>query len=198
MRTLKSRHAVGRSKNRPQGQVRIIGGQWRGRRIEFYAACGLRPTGDRIRETLFNWLQGEVENADCLDLFTGSGALAFEAASRGARRVVMIENNRATQRQLQNQIALFKATNIELVPGTAQGYLQDYRQAFDLIFLDPPFDRTFLPEIIDLLGRGHHLKPHTKIYLEYPFMEIPDLPPGWAFVRQKKTGEVGYGLVALL
>jgi len=172
----------------------MIGGQWRGRWITFHAARGLRPTGGRIRETLFNWLQGEVENARCLDLFAGSGALAFEAASRGASQVVMVENNASTQRQLQRQIAVLKATHIKLWSGTAKNYLQQHPQAFDLIFLDPPFVDSGLPEMLHLLVQGGQLKTHTKVYLEYPQANTPELPSGWKFIRQKKTGEVGYGI----
>lgn len=178
-------------------QLRIIGGQWRGRNLEFYAAEGLRPTGGRIRETLFNWLQGRVEGAECLDLFTGSGALAFEAASRGAARVVMVENNPATARSLRGQMAHFQTGGMEVWQGPALDYLRENESAFDLVLLDPPFTGHLLQQSLDLLASGRHLKSGAFCYLEYPRRETPDLPEGWAFFRQKSAGEVGYGLVCV-
>jgi 16S rRNA (guanine966-N2)-methyltransferase len=178
-------------------QVRIIGGQWRGRKLKFCPADGLRPTGDRIRETLFNWLQGVIEGAECLDLFTGSGALAFEAASRRAGRVVMVENNPLTQRSLREQIMQFQANNIELWQGSALDFLAQDKSAFDLVLLDPTFTGHLLRQSLEQLAHSGHLKPGAHCYLEYPQSDIPELPAGWRFIRQKKTGEVGYGLVCV-
>lgn len=178
-----------------KSQVRIIGGQWRGRNLEFSAADGLRPTGARIRETLFNWLQNIVEGANCLDLFTGSGAMAFEASSRGAGHVVMVENNPVTVRSLRGQIAQLQANNMEVWQGSALDFLQGNQSTFDLVLLDPPFAGSLLQESLENLVSGQHLNTGALCYLEYPQREIPNLPEGWRFFRQKKAGEVGYSLV---
>ncbi|RUM92719.1 MAG: 16S rRNA (guanine(966)-N(2))-methyltransferase RsmD [Thiothrix sp.] len=181
----------------PKSQLRIIGGQWRGRNLEFSVAEGLRPTGARIRETLFNWLQDRIEGASCLDLFTGSGALAFEACSRGAGRVVMVENNPLTARSLQGQMMQLQANNIELWQGSALDFLKDSQSTFDLVLLDPPFAGALLQPSIEALASGQHLNPGAFCYLEYPQREVPALPKGWYFHRQKKAGEVGYGLAGV-
>jgi len=178
-----------------KSQLRIIGGQWRGRKVEFSAAEGLRPTGARIRETLFNWLQDKIEGANCLDLFTGSGALAFEASSRGAEHVVMVENNPATVRSLRSQVAQFNAHNIEVWQGSALDFLQGNQSTFDLILLDPPFAGKLLQQSLERLASGQHFNSGALCYIEYPQREIPTLPKGWHFLRQKKSGDVGYGLV---
>jgi len=179
------------------GQVRIIAGQWRGRKLHFVGAEGLRPTGDRMRETLFNWLQPSIEGSRCLDLFAGSGALGFEAASRGAANVEMVEYNPATVRQLQSQIARFDATNLSVTQGSALQYLQQLDQPVDLIFLDPPFHSDLLQLSLDSIDPGTMLRPNGRIYLEYPLRREPTLPAGMAFIRQKKAGDVGYGLIAV-
>ena len=178
------------------GQVRIIGGQWRGRKLQFFGAEGLRPTGDRIRETLFNWLQPSIEGSRCLDLFAGSGALGFEAASRGAAEVVMVEYHPATVRQLQSQIALFDADNLSVRQGSALHYLNNLTAAVDLVFLDPPFHSDLLQLSLDAIKPDRMLRPNGRIYLEYPLRQPPSLPPGMDFIRQKKAGEAGYGLIA--
>jgi len=176
-------------------QLRIISGQWRGRNVAFSAAEGLRPTGAKIRETLFNWLQDKIVGANCLDLFTGSGALAFEASSRGAEHVVMVENNPATVRSLRSQVAQFNAHNIEVWQGSALDFLQGNQSTFDLILLDPPFAGKLLQQSLERLASGQHFNVGALCYIEYPQRKIPLLPKGWHFLRQKKSGEVGYGLV---
>lgn len=180
-----------------KSQLRIIGGRWRGRSLEFSAADGLRPTGARIRETLFNWLQDRIEGANCLDMFTGSGALAFEASSRDAGRVVMVENNPLTIRSIREQMAQFQATNMELWQGSALDFLKDSQSTFDLVLLDPPFAGSLLQPSLERLASGQHLSSGAFCYLEYPQRDVPVLPKGWHFHRQKKAGEVGYGLAAV-
>ena len=180
-----------------QSQLRIIGGQWRGRNLKFSAADGLRPTGARIRETLFNWLQYKIVGAHCLDLFAGSGALAFEAVSREAAHVVMVENNPGTVRSLRGQITRFQVSNMELWQGSALDFLRDSRSTFDLVLLDPPFTGSLLRQSLERLASGQLLNSGALCYLEYPRHEIPDLPEGWHFFRQKKAGDVGYGLVCV-
>lgn len=178
-------------------QLRIIGGQWRGRNLVFSAADGLRPTGARIRETLFNWLQDRIGGAHCLDLYAGSGALAFEAISRGARRVMMVEHNPVTAQSLRNQIARFEADNMEVWQGSALEFLNRNTSLFDIVLLDPPFASSLLQQSLEKLASGNHLNPDALCYLEYPQCEIPNLPEGWDFHRQKKAGDVGYGLVRI-
>jgi 16S rRNA (guanine966-N2)-methyltransferase len=146
--------------------LRIIGGKWRSRKLNFISAPNLRPTPDRVRETLFNWLQGSIADARCLDLFAGSGALGLEALSRGASEVVFIEKHRAAARQLEQNLALLKATD-PVINQDAKTYLLEESQAFDLIFLDPPFRQGLLPIILELILEKQLLKPNTLIYLEH-------------------------------
>ena len=176
------------------GQVRIIAGQWRGRKLKFYGAEGLRPTGDRMRETLFNWLQPMIEGSRCLDLFAGSGARGFEAASRGAAEVVLVEYNPATVAQLRREAERFGAGNLRIEQGSALQYLETLGAPVDLLFLDPPFHSELLQLSLDLV-RPEMLRPGGRIYLEFPLRRPPTLPEGMAFVRERKAGEVGYGLI---
>lgn len=178
--------------------LRLIGGQWRGRKIAFQAAPGLRPTPDRVRETLFNWLMYDVPGARCLDLFAGSGALGFEAASREANQVVMVESNAATARQLKQQAGLLQADNIEVVPQSAESFLAGNPVPFDVVFLDPPFGQQWLEPVLKQLARGW-LHAGSVLYLEseksLPETEIGNaLPDGFAIVRSKVAGDVGYRL----
>jgi 16S rRNA (guanine966-N2)-methyltransferase len=179
-----------------KNQLKIIGGEWRGRKLEFCDAEGLRPTGARIRETLFNWLQHDVEGMKCLDLFAGSGALAFEASSRGAARVVMVEKNPVTGQSLREQMEQFQVNNIELWQGSALDFLQENCSLFDLVLLDPPFTTSLLEQTLEALVSGKHLSADALCYFEFPRREIPALPHHWHFIRQKQAGDVGYGLVS--
>lgn len=173
----------------------MIGGAWRGRKIVFRSANGLRPTGDRVRETLFNWLQPLVEGADTLDLFAGSGALSFEAMSRGSNLSVIVDQNYTTVRQLQTQIAQFNAEKVVIWHGKAEDYLATHHHAFDLVFVDPPFADESLYALLNRIAHGGYVKPNGYIYVEYPVKAVPELPLGWMFHKQKKSGDVGYGLL---
>lgn len=177
-------------------QVRIIAGQWRGRKLGFPDIDGLRPTSDRIRETLFNWLAPVLPGASCLDLFAGSGALGFEAASRGAARVVMNERNPLVVRALQDSKARLAADQVEVLGGDAQSCLARCVGPFDVVFLDPPFSQPhLLAAAADLLARGNFLKDGTYIYVETPSgADLNDLPAGWQLYRQKQAGAVSYRL----
>ncbi len=177
--------------------MRIIAGQWRGRKLAFHEAEGLRPTGDRIRETLFNWLQDSLRGAHCLDLFSGSGALGLEAASRGAEMVVMVESNPRTVQQLQSQVARLGARQAVIWQGSALDYLARFDHAFDVVFLDPPFDSDLMDKALAALDGGAMVKPDTRIYLEFPRAREPALPQGWRFDRRKQAGDVGYGLAVM-
>jgi 16S rRNA (guanine966-N2)-methyltransferase len=179
-----------------RNSVRVIGGAWRGRRIEFPDAPGLRPTPDRIRETLFNWLQHSVANARCLDLFAGSGALGFEALSRGAKEAVFVEQAVPAARALQQQLLRFGAAGRGLIAEMgARRYLTSGGEPFDLVFLDPPFGQHALPDHVALLAAGHWVKPGGHIYLECEKAAgEPALPETWELLKSKSAGEVGYHL----
>lgn len=176
--------------------LRIVGGRWRSRRIRFVDAEGLRPTPDRVRETLFNWLQFEIGGAVCLDAFAGSGALGLEALSRGAARVVMIEKQRAQFLLLQDAVRELDATDAQLVIGDALALLRQRPdwcpvEGFDGVFLDPPFHRELLPEICTLLQSQQLLKPGAFVYVEseQEWSQL-GLPPAFELHRETRAGLV--------
>jgi 16S rRNA (guanine966-N2)-methyltransferase len=172
-------------------RVRIVGGQWRSRRIRFEAAPEVRPTPDRIRETLFNWLQGDVVGARCLDLFAGSGALGLEAASRGASEVVLVERDRRVLRTLEAAVEELGATTVRVVEADAFAFLAGAATPFDLVFLDPPFAKGWQAELCTLLATRGWLAPHASIYVECPARDgAPALPTGWTVRRTARAGEV--------
>ena len=171
--------------------LRIVGGKWRSRRIRFVDAEGLRPTPDRVRETLFNWLQFDIGGAVCLDAFTGSGALGFEALSRGAAAVVMLEKQRAQFQALQTAAAELQAKDATLLQGDALQLLRqpaDWQPArgFDGVFLDPPFHHSLLPEICAVLHERKLLAADAFVYLESE-SAWDDLRLPAVFVLQKQT-----------
>jgi 16S rRNA (guanine966-N2)-methyltransferase len=175
--------------------VRIVGGEWRGRPLRFPAVPGLRPTPDRVRETLFNWLQQDVHGRRCLDLYAGSGALGLEALSRGATEVVFVDREPAVVRHLLERLRDFGCDRGTVVRSDAARYLEGPPQAFDLVFLDPPFDAGALPGVCQGIERGGWLAPGGFVYLECAAPAgVPELPPGWTLLRSKRAGEVGYHL----
>jgi len=176
-------------------QLRIIGGEWRSRLIVFDDAPGLRPTPGRVRETLFNWLQADIANSSCLDLFAGSGALGFEAASRGAKRVVQVENHPAACQKLRENIRALQAGQIEVVAQDVQVFLQGSGPAFDLAFLDPPFGCQMLETSYRLLETGNWLKEYAKVYVEAEReLNLTGLPANWRPLKHKTAGQVAYYL----
>jgi 16S rRNA (guanine966-N2)-methyltransferase len=179
-----------------RNSVRIIGGGWRGLRVSFPDVPGLRPTPDRVRETLFNWLQHDIAGARCLDLFAGSGALGLEALSRGAKELVFVEQSVAASRALQEQLIRFGgAGKGRVVEMGAARYLRSPQQAFDIVFLDPPFGQGALVEYVPLLDAGRWLKEGALVYLENEKKEgVPVLPAHWQLLKSKSAGEVGYHL----
>jgi 16S rRNA (guanine966-N2)-methyltransferase len=180
------------------GRLRIVAGEWRGRRIAVPSAPGLRPTPDRVRETLFNWLQGIVPGARCLDLFAGAGGLGFEAASRGAARVVMVESAPRVAAHLREQVRLLDAGNrIEVVADDALRYLRRCDEGFDLVFLDPPFQGDLLTKSLAILIEGRCLRPGARVYMEYAASgESPTLPGGWEIAREGRAGDSAHLLTA--
>jgi len=182
-----------------ENRVRIIGGQWRGRKIEFPSIDGLRPTTDPIRETLFNWLQPHLPEANCLDLFAGSGALGFEAASRGAAHVLMVEKDITIIKALRTSKELLKAEVVHLMHRQATDFLNDKRKpddmTFDVVFLDPPFKNNSLPASVKRLEESGHLSDDAVIYLECERkLDLDFLPENWVQHRSKTTGQVAYYL----
>ncbi len=177
------------------GQLRIIGGTWRGRKIDFATEPGVRPTPDRIRETLFNWLQTSIGGARCLDLFSGSGALGFEALSRGAAEAVMVDQSSAVTKQLLANASLLKAHHAQVVQSSADSYLQRPPQPFDIVFLDPPFESQSIEDYCAQLESGQWLAPRALIYMERAKgTPPPQLPEDWQLHREKQTGKVTYAL----
>jgi 16S rRNA (guanine966-N2)-methyltransferase len=171
--------------------VRIIGGAWRSRRIAFPAAAGLRPTPDRVRETLFNWLGQDLTGLACLDLFAGSGALGFEAASRGARRVVMVERDPVVFRGLQASRAALGADAVELRRADALEFLRADSGVYDVVFLDPPFRADYWPRLAPLLPE--RLAPGALVYYESAAPVAPSA--GWTLWKQGRAGQVRYQLL---
>jgi len=177
-------------------QVRIIAGRWRGRKLDFPDVEGLRPTSDRIRETLFNWLAHLIPDARCLDVFAGSGALGFEAASRGAACVVLLEKNPLIVAALQASRDRVNGEVIEIYAADAVVWMRRCETPFDLVFLDPPFsDSRLLQDSLDALVAGDCVKPGGRIYLEMPKQaQLPDLSEDWIEEKAKVAGQVGYYL----
>jgi len=171
-------------------QVRIIGGQWRSRIVRFPDAPSLRPTPDRLRETLFNWLGQDLTGSVCLDLFAGSGALGFEAASRGARQVLMVEHDVAVHRALLTTQTALAAGQVEIHRADAFSFLKTDARRYDIVFLDPPFRHGWPPRLLPLLpGR---LGPEARVYLETE--EPVVMPEGFEVLKQTRAGRV-HGLL---
>ncbi len=180
---------------KPAGRFRIIGGNWRGRRLEFPPLPGLRPTPDRVRETLFNWLQPLIEGAVCLDLFAGSGALGLEALSRGAGRVVFVDRDQAVLDRIRDHLATLDCSRARLVAAEAQRYLASCGERFDVVFLDPPFDARPWDAVLGSLAGGSLLEQGGRIYMENLAADgAPPMPAGLRLTRVRRAGRVGYYL----
>lgn len=179
----------------PRFVLRIIGGEWRGRKVSFPPVAAIRPTPDRVRETLFNWLQGTVPGSRCLDLFAGSGALGLEALSRGASEVVFVEVDPAGSRHLAATLRDLKCDRGRVLRTDARHYLDGDVAPFDIIFLDPPYaERRLAATCREIEERGW-LKAGGLVYLEDAASAgAPELPAGWTLLRSKRAGEVGYHL----
>jgi 16S rRNA (guanine966-N2)-methyltransferase len=181
------------------GSVRIIGGTWRGRRVAFPDLPGLRPTPDRVRETVFNWLQHVLPGARCLDLFAGSGALGLEALSRGAQEVVFVDQAPAAARNLQEQLGRLNGlAHARVLEMGAARYLRGAPRSFDIVFMDPPFGQEALAEYVPLLDAGGWVSAGSLVYLESERSAgVPRLPPHWQVLKSKSAGEVGYHLARI-
>jgi 16S rRNA (guanine966-N2)-methyltransferase len=179
----------------PRRTLRIIGGTWRGRKIRFPPVEAIRPTPDRVRETLFNWLQQDVPGARCLDLYAGSGALGLEALSRGAARVVFVDVEPAVTLHLSQTLEALGCDRGQVVRADAGRFLAGPPEPFDIVFLDPPYADRALADACRLLDERGWLRPGGLAYLEDPApAAAPVLPTGWRLLRSKRAGEVGYHL----
>ena len=177
--------------------MRIIAGRWRSRRLPVAAAGNVRPTPDRVRETLFNWLGTGVEGARCLDLFAGTGALGFEAASRGAQAVVMVERDRSIAAALERAARALGADNVEVECADALGWAPPSGVRFDIVFLDPPWSGPAPETALARLDGAHALAPGCMAYLETDRDPAGiELPPGWRLVRTRRAGRVRYHLAS--
>ncbi len=183
------------------GYVRIIGGAWRGRRLPVPVAEGLRPTPDRVRETLFNWLAPYLPGARCLDLFAGTGALCLEALSRGAREVVMVEKSARVAAALHRNVQMLSARGAQIIEADAVQFLQRALpgapiKGFDVIFVDPPFRSGLVGRCATLIEQGHWVEDGGLVYIEAPSRLQPlPVPDRWELIRTKKAGQVGYHLL---
>ncbi len=180
---------------RDQQTLRIIGGQWRGRKFQFPDVEHLRPTPDRVRETLFNWLMPVIKGANCLDLFCGSGALGLEALSRGAAQVSFVDKNKQVIDALKETCRVLGSTNVEFYLGDARSYLTNEFPSVDIVFIDPPYDFQLQVEIANLLQESGHLSEHAWIYIEHDGqLDDKRLPDSWDKHREKIAGQVHYAL----
>jgi len=182
-------------------RLRIIGGRWRSTLLHFPDVAAIRPTPDRVRETVFNWLQQTVIDARCLDLFAGSGALGLEALSRGARETVFVDREPVIGRYLRDTLARLKCDNAQVITTDALAYLKHAATPFDIVFLDPPFALSaddLLPSVCTALERNGWLAANAWIYLECPAdidpLGIDGWPATWRLHRSKQAGQVGYHL----
>lgn len=182
------------SKGPAKGSIRIISGKHRGRKLPVLMAEGLRPTTDRVKETVFNWLMPYMHESICLDCFAGSGGLGFEALSRGAKDVTLIELNKAAAQQLEQNKTLLKANNITIENTNTLTYLEKCTQKFSIAFIDPPFRKGLIEQTIDLLN-NNRLEPNALIYIEMESEEeIKAIPNNWQLLKEKKAGQVAYRL----
>ncbi|HEY6966506.1 MAG TPA: 16S rRNA (guanine(966)-N(2))-methyltransferase RsmD [Burkholderiales bacterium] len=174
-----------------KGTLRIIGGKYRSRQLRVPSRPDLRPTPDRVRETLFNWLGQDLSGLACLDLFAGSGALGFEAASRGAARVTMVEKDRLALAELERGRGALGASQVEIRRGDAYAFLASDQARYDVVFLDPPFRQNALPALLAELAP--RLLPGARVYVE---SAAPlDAPPPWTELRRARAGQVSYQLL---
>lgn len=186
--------------SRGSNQLRIIGGEWRGRKLRFPDAPNLRPTPDRVRETIFNWLMPVIHGARCLDLFAGSGALGLEALSRGAAFTLFVDSHKKVTQALQAHLELLNANDkAEVNQNDSIKFLKNpcdiKDHAYDLVFLDPPYHLDLMEKAIPLLEEHNWLTPNAMLYLEIEKRQsLPELPGNWEKLKEKTAGEVNYFL----
>jgi len=178
------------------GFIRLISGQWRGKKLPVHDKEGLRPTTDRTKETLFNWLMQDIRDANCLDCFSGSGSLAFEALSRYANQVTILEKNNQVVKQLRDNLATLKVGNATLIETDSIDYLQHpASQKFDIVFIDPPFNKGLVQPCCNALEINDYLSENALIYIEKE-AQLNDFsqPENWQLLKEKRTTQVSYQL----
>ena len=186
---------MARGQTKPAGSIRVIAGKWRGRRIPV-AVKGIRPSGDRIRETLFNWLQPWVVGARCLDLFAGTGVLGIEALSRGANRVLFVEQQQSAARALRALLESLETEAGSVLHADALTADLKAHGPYDLVFLDPPFGGIEFGNLCKLLERSQCLAEQAHIYIELARQDSrPELPENWRLIRERTAGAVQFGLI---
>ncbi|CAK9886606.1 MAG: Ribosomal RNA small subunit methyltransferase D [Candidatus Erwinia impunctatus] len=179
------------------GQIRIIGGLWRGRKLPVPDSGGLRPTTDRVRETLFNWLAADIQGARCLDCFSGSGALGLEALSRHAASATLLELERPVARQLEKNLATLGVAEStgRVINTNTLTWLAQTGEPFDIVFIDPPFRQGLLQQTLSLLEQHQWLAETAMVYIESETEAgLPDVPANWHLHREKQAGQVAYRL----
>ncbi|EFX92561.1 RNA methyltransferase, RsmD family [Actinobacillus ureae ATCC 25976] len=187
--------------NKPTGKVRVIAGMWRGRKLPVLNAEGLRPTTDRVKETLFNWLMNDVAGSRCLDCFAGSGSLGIEALSRQAQAVVFLEKFANAANLLKNNLTSLKTINGTVINTDTLQYLaqKNPAQGFEVVFVDPPFNHGFLPKVLKLLADNQWLADNALIYVETEKNHPPlELPNNWQIIKEKTAGQVISRLIQCL
>ena len=191
----RKRGAAGARSGSLANRFRIIGGRWRGRRIAFAPQPGLRPSPDRVRETLFNWLDRSLPGARCLDLFAGSGALGLEALSRGAASVTFVDRDAAALRGIETALELLGTDGGRCLRVDVRTFLSGAPSNYDVVFLDPPYAEAILPELCTLLDSRGWIGPDALVYLECAASDgAPVLPEGWTLAKSGRAGRVGYHL----
>ncbi|HGO5823887.1 16S rRNA (guanine(966)-N(2))-methyltransferase RsmD [Mannheimia glucosida] len=194
-----------KNRNSPQsvqqmGEVRVIAGLWRGRKLPVLNAEGLRPTTDRVKETLFNWLMHDIAHSRCLDCFAGSGSLGIEALSRQAQAVVFLEKFANAANQLKKNLQALKSEQGSVIHTDTLAYLaqKNNGEPFDIVFIDPPFHQGFVPQVISLLAENNWLAPNAILYVETEKNHPPlELPQGWQILKEKTAGMVVSRLIQL-
>ena len=194
-----------KNRNSPQsvqqmGEVRVIAGLWRGRKLPVLNAEGLRPTTDRVKETLFNWLMHDIAHSRCLDCFAGSGSLGIEALSRQAQAVVFLEKFANAANQLKKNLQALKSEQGSVIHTDTLAYLaqKNNGEPFDIVFIDPPFHQGFVPQVISLLAENNWLAPNAILYVETEKNHPPlELPQDWQILKEKTAGMVVSRLIQL-
>ncbi len=177
-------------------KLRIIGGEWRGRKLEFANIAGLRPTPDRIRETLFNWLAPHMQSARCLDLYCGSGALGFECLSRGAASATLVDKSPAVEQSIARNRALLACDQLQFVRADALAWLSatNFAAPYDIVFVDPPYQQALLEPMLATLQHSQAVSEGSWIYTEAPRQTVIPAPPQWRLHREKQAGNNRYCL----
>ena len=196
----KRSHSSQQKQEQKAGEVRIIAGQWRGRKLPVLSSQGLRPTGDRVKETLFNWLAPYIVDANCLDCFAGSGSLGFEALSRYAKSVTFIELERKVSQQIKQNLIKLNCSNANIINKNSLQFLAQNTEnmLFDIAFIDPPFHFGLAQETIDLLDKNNYLANDALIYVEVEKGKEINPPLSWQLLKEKNTHQVSYRLYQFL